>query len=194
MEKPVKQDLKKLRKEIDSKKERKILNYEPNYDNFDEIKMIIQNKVKTIETNVVIKNHYYNGDFDRGSIFKSDYSFSVKQASDKKGYALATLNIEIEYCNDPNLTVQNNIAGFTTKIPFVLDEKQTQKFNKIIEEMESDPVSIMDVQHANYTDVIIDNKQYRLFKNNELLKELEEIMNISKYVSALEKTMDEYLI
>ena len=133
MEKLVKQDLKKLIKEIDIEKERKILNHQPNYDNFDEIEKIIQNKVKTTETNVVIKNHYYNGDFDRRSIFKSNYRFSVKQASDKKGYALAILNIELEYCNDTNLTVQNLLAGFTAKIPFVLYEKQLQKFNKIIE-------------------------------------------------------------
>lgn len=194
MEKLVKQDLKKLIKEIDIEKERKILNYEPNYDNFDEIEKIIQNKVKTTETNVVIKNHYYNGDFDRRSIFKSNYRFSVKQASDKKGYALAILNIELEYCNDTNLTVQNLLAGFTAKIPFVLYEKQLQKFNKIIEKMESDPVTIMDIQHADYTDVIIADKKYKLFKNNESLKELEEIMNIDKYVFALEKTIDEYLI
>ena len=60
--------------------------------------------------------------------------------------------------------------------------------------MESDPVTIMDIQHADYTDVIIDDKEYKLFKNNESLKELEEIMNIDKYVFALEKTIDEYLI
>ena len=60
--------------------------------------------------------------------------------------------------------------------------------------MESDPVTIMDIQHADYTDVIIDDKEYKLFKNNEHLKELKEIMNINKYVPALEKTMDEYLI
>ena len=78
MEKLVKQDLKKLIKEIDIEKERKILNYEPNYDNFDEIEKIIQNKAKTTETNVVIKKHYYNGDFDRRSIFKSNYRNSRK--------------------------------------------------------------------------------------------------------------------
>lgn len=60
--------------------------------------------------------------------------------------------------------------------------------------MESDPVTILDIEHADYTDVIIDDKEYKLFKNNESLKELEEIMNINKYVPALEKTMDEYLI
>lgn len=60
--------------------------------------------------------------------------------------------------------------------------------------MESDPVTILDIHHAEYTDVIIDDKEYKLFKNNELLKELKEIMNINKYVPALEKTMDEYLI
>lgn len=60
--------------------------------------------------------------------------------------------------------------------------------------MESDPVTILDIEHADYTDVIIDDKEYKLFKNNEHLKELKEIMNINKYVPALEKTMDEYLI
>ena len=60
--------------------------------------------------------------------------------------------------------------------------------------MESDPVTILDIEHADYTDVIIDDKEYKLFKNNEHLKGLKEIMNINKYVPALEKTMDEYLI
>lgn len=60
--------------------------------------------------------------------------------------------------------------------------------------MESDPVTILDIHHADYTDVIIDDKEYKLFKNNEHLKKLEEIMNIDKYVPPLRKTMDEYLI
>lgn len=162
--------------------------------NLEGIRKIIENQVTTIETNVVIKNQFYNGLFDKGSVFASDYSFSVKQASDKKGYAIAILNITIEYCNDTDLTIQNLLAGFSAKVPFVLDEKQTQKFNKIIEKMESDPITILDIHHAEYTDVIIDDKEYKLFKNNELLKELKEIMNINKYVPALEKTMDEYLI
>lgn len=60
--------------------------------------------------------------------------------------------------------------------------------------MESDTITILDIHHADYTDVIIDDKEYKLFKNNEHLKELKKIMNINKCVPALEKTMDEYLI
>lgn len=60
--------------------------------------------------------------------------------------------------------------------------------------MESDPVTILDIHHAEYTDVIIDDKEYKLFKNNEHLKKLEEIMNIDKYIIPLRKTIDEYLI
>ena len=52
--------------------------------NLEEIRKIIENQVTTIETNVVIKNQFYNGHFAKGSVFTSDYSFSVKQASDKK--------------------------------------------------------------------------------------------------------------
>jgi hypothetical protein len=129
---------------------------------------------------ITIRERYYSGKYDTGSIFDRVNEFVLEHDN-------AKVTSELSYCYDINV---KDRASLKVTVPFYFNEEKEMQLKQLVGKLDNNQDSHYNESHYdttrfdphrfNYCDVKINDKEYELHINHPLLAELKEIINVKE--------------
>lgn len=145
-----------------------------------------------IETNIILKDRLYNGDFGKGSIFGINTYINLKQENNSDKSALGVIKLELNFCINEELGANIN-SVITNEIPMIISNDNKLKLNNIIKEIENNSdykyneshykKDRFDPERLKYKDVIINNEEFEIKSDDNNINELLSIFNYHEYLN-----------
>lgn len=148
---------------------------------------------KENNTSIQISTRNYNGHYGKGSIFSYVEKFNIVDRN-------ATITVYVELCIDAKIKEH---AKIEITIPFVMTDENYERLNELINTIgstsdykynESHYSTVgFDNRRYNYTDVKIDGINYEIKSEEEILKQLIELINSNKVLNAMSLAIKDML-
>lgn len=138
---------------------------------------------------IKLNERHYNGAYSKGSIFKTVIDFVLTDRN-------ASSTITINFCIDEAIKEK---AKIQITVPFMITEEETTSIKQLLQTISSNPDYVYQESHYaknkfdpkkfKYTDVSIDDKEYEILTQDEILTQLKTLIH---YESVAELVLEAY--
>lgn len=141
---------------------------------------------------ITIKARIYNGHYGKGSIFEEVGKFTLINNN-------ATINMLIKFCIDPQI---KDKATLESTIPFTMTKEEISNLDQILNTIsknyqhydKSENTKVFEIkEYYNHADVRIDNINYSVIKNDEILLTLRKIIKYNMVKESIIKAYSELI-
>lgn len=141
---------------------------------------------------IVISSRLYNGHYGKGSIFSDVIEFNLEGGN-------AWIKFYIVFCIDEKI---KDKAKIEFSIPFSMNEEEITKLNEVLDTIErnfqchnKDELAKISIspEYFKFTDVKINEKNYSINSDNEILTRLKKIIRTYISYKAMSKAYDEFI-
>lgn len=141
---------------------------------------------------ITIKARIYNGHYGKGSIFEEVSKFTLINNN-------ATINMFIKFCIDPQI---KDKATLETTIPFTMTKEEISNLDQILNTIsknyqhydKSENTKVFEIkEYYNHVDVRIDNINYSVIKNDNILLTLRKIIKYNMVKESIIKAYSELI-
>lgn len=138
---------------------------------------------------IIIRENLYNGTYSKGSIFSEIIDFTLRGNK-------AVIKTYLKFCIDEKI---KDRATLESSIPFIMSEEEILKLNEVLNIIKSN-YQEKDARKENfnpeqleYTDISINDVNYSIKSDDEILSKIRELIRYVFSVEALSNAYD-YLI
>lgn len=130
---------------------------------------------------IIISERFYNGVYSKGSIFSEIIDFTLRGNK-------AVIKTYLKFCIDEKI---KDKATLESSIPFIMSEEETLKINEILDNIKSNyqvydkKEKTFSPEYFNYTDISINDVNYSIKKDDEILSKIRELIRYGFSVEAI---------
>lgn len=138
---------------------------------------------------IIIRERIYNGKYSKGSIFSEIIDFTLEGNK-------AVINTYLKFCIDEKV---RDRATLEVSIPFIMQEEEIVKINEILNSIKNNyqekdiKKETIIPEYLKYTDININDVNYTIKSDDEILSKLRELIRYSYSAKAISNAYD-YLI
>lgn len=121
---------------------------------------------------IIIRERIYNGVYGKGSIFSEITDFTLRGNK-------AVIKTYLKFCIDEKI---KDRATVESSIPFIMSEEEILKINEILDNIKSNyqvydkKEKTFSPEYFNYTDISINDVNYSIKKDDEILSKIRELI------------------
>ena len=121
---------------------------------------------------IIIRERFYNGKYGKGSIFSKIFDFRLNGNK-------AVIKTYLKFCIDEKI---KDRATLESSIPFIMSEEEILKINEILDNIKSNyqvydkKEKTFSPEYLNYTDISINDVNYSIKKDDEILSKIRELI------------------
>ena len=121
---------------------------------------------------IIIRERIYNGVYGKGSIFSEITDFTLRGNK-------AVIKTYLKFCIDEKI---KDRATLESSIPFIMSEEEILKINEILDNIKSNyqvydkKEKTFSPEYFNYTDISINDVNYSIKKDDEILSKIRELI------------------
>ena len=122
---------------------------------------------------IIIRERIYNGVYGKGSIFSEITDFTLRGNK-------AVIKTYLKFCIDEKI---KDRATLESSIPFIMSEEEILKINEILDNIKSNyqvydkkEKTFSSPEYFNYTDISINDVNYSIKKDDEILSKIRELI------------------
>ena len=136
---------------------------------------------------IIIRERIYNGVYGKGSIFSEITDFTLRGNK-------AVIKTYLKFCIDEKI---KDRATVESSIPFIMSEEEILKINEILDNIKSNyqvydkkEKTFSSPEYFNYTDISINDVNYSIKKDDEILSKIRELIRYGFSAEAISNAYD----